>query len=68
MVDPELWDGRLLSGDEYFDEEIRKNAIRVDGHYAGNEFTERQSGFLPCSMSLTTFLFYIIRLDQPRTC
>ncbi|CDS06534.1 hypothetical protein LRAMOSA09062 [Lichtheimia ramosa] len=35
VVDPELWDGRLLTGDEYFNEETRKNAIRVDGHYAG---------------------------------
>lgn len=44
MVDPELWDGRLLTGDEYFDEETRKNAIRVDGHYAGNEITEMSIG------------------------
>ncbi|KAL1926299.1 hypothetical protein VTP01DRAFT_5996 [Rhizomucor pusillus] len=34
-VDDELWDGKLLTADEYFDQETRDKAIRVDGHYSG---------------------------------
>ncbi|CAO3618006.1 unnamed protein product [Cunninghamella echinulata] len=31
----ELWDGKLLKADEYFDKETREKAIRTDGHYKG---------------------------------
>ncbi|KAI8074126.1 hypothetical protein BC940DRAFT_290098 [Gongronella butleri] len=31
----ELWDGRLLKADEYFDQETRDKAIRSDGHFKG---------------------------------
>ncbi|KAI9323139.1 hypothetical protein BX666DRAFT_1883655 [Dichotomocladium elegans] len=34
-LDEELWDGKLLKADEYFDKETRDKAIRVDGHYSG---------------------------------
>ncbi|KAI8144255.1 hypothetical protein BJV82DRAFT_608872 [Fennellomyces sp. T-0311] len=34
-VEEELWDGKLIKADDYFNEEIRKNAIRTDGHYTG---------------------------------
>lgn len=36
-MDDELWDGKLLTADEYFDQETRDKAIRVDGHYSGKE-------------------------------
>lgn len=62
VVDPELWDGRLLTGDEYFDEETRKNAIRVDGHYAGKRNVNRDFFRTdPC-------FIHPFRLDQSRTC
>ncbi|KAF7727790.1 hypothetical protein EC973_007021 [Apophysomyces ossiformis] len=31
----ELWDGKLLKADEYFDEAIRQKAIRTDGNFRG---------------------------------
>ncbi|ORZ00183.1 hypothetical protein BCR43DRAFT_511214 [Syncephalastrum racemosum] len=35
VVDDELWDGKLLTADEYFSQEIRDKAIRTDGNYKG---------------------------------
>lgn len=35
VADDELWDGKLIPADEYFDEETRQKAIRTDGHYKG---------------------------------
>ncbi|CAM0138854.1 unnamed protein product [Umbelopsis sp. WA50703] len=34
-MDDDLWDGKLLSADEYFKDDIKKDAIRTDGHFGG---------------------------------
>jgi hypothetical protein len=35
-ADDDLWDGKLLSADEYFKHDIQKDAIRTDGHFGGS--------------------------------
>ncbi|GAB5587810.1 hypothetical protein Unana1_02710 [Umbelopsis nana] len=46
-IDDDLWDGKLLTADEYFDEDIRKRCIRTDGHYGGwlSEELMKKHGF-----------------------
>ncbi|CAO3658858.1 unnamed protein product [Umbelopsis vinacea] len=46
-VDDDLWDGKLLTADQYFDDYIRKTAIRTDGHYRGwlSEELMKKHGF-----------------------
>jgi hypothetical protein len=40
-MDDDLWDGKLLSADEYFKDDIKKDAIRTDGHFGGSSFHSR---------------------------
>ncbi|KAI9287440.1 hypothetical protein BC943DRAFT_319793 [Umbelopsis sp. AD052] len=46
-VDDDLWDGKLLTADEYFNEDVKKNAIRTDGHFRGwlSEELMKKHGF-----------------------
>ncbi|ORZ16868.1 hypothetical protein BCR42DRAFT_413356 [Absidia repens] len=34
-VDEELWDGKLIKADDYFDKATRDNAVRTDGKFTG---------------------------------
>lgn len=45
-----MWDGKLLTADEYFDQETRDKAIRVDGHYTGKrDYTHKQVSKKVCT-------------------